>query len=69
VATLINLGFAGINADYIACWEDDPACGELYVTLAVPALDVVHGGTHHLVLTYREEQRVRLLQYLECPHP
>jgi hypothetical protein len=65
MATLINLGFAGLNIEYVAGWEDNPQEGELYVILAVPVLDVTHRGTHHLQLTYRDKQRMILLAYFE----
>lgn len=68
MATLINLGFSGINAEYIVCWEDDPQEGELHMILGVPYLDVKYGGTHHLQRTFRGKERTLLLQYLETQH-
>jgi hypothetical protein len=65
MATLINLGQEGINADYIACWNDDPHQGELSVQMAVPCRGGTQGGTYHLHRTYREEKRTLLLEYLE----
>jgi hypothetical protein len=65
MATLINLGGTGLNADQIVTWTDDPQKGELCVVFAVPPLEAQLLGTPVFQWTYRAQQRDLLLAFLE----
>jgi hypothetical protein len=67
MATLVNLGFSGVNLDHILYWEDNPQGQELAITFAVPWMVTQHAGVQYVTQIYREQARTRLLFLLESP--